>query len=209
MSILKIQNLSKRYGERQLFQGLNREFTAGCYALSEEDNSGKTTLLNIVAGVLKPDSGDVLVEGHSVFKAGSKAKSHMAFVPDNCMGFPDLSGRELLHRLAQDKKVQVSNAVFDFAHALGLEPHLDKRFDQMSTGTRRKVYLAATLIGQPSVIIADCPTNGLDSAARGVLAEYFQEMGQEKVVLFASWDADLISACGAEELAVSTLTRSP
>src|SRR5690606_41462433 len=90
-------------------------------------------------------------------------------------------------------------------NALGRSPRLDKPFEQMSTGTRRKVYLAATLIGEPSVIIADGPTNGLDSAARGVLAEYFQELGRDKVVLFASWDADLIAACGATELEVGLL----
>lgn len=205
MSILTIQNLSKRYGERQLFQGLNREFTPGCYALSEEDNTGKTTLLKVLAGALKPDTGDVLVEGHSIFKSPAQARQYLAFVPDDCMGFPDISGRELLQHLAQEKKVPLGDDVFDIAYALGLEPHLDKRFEQMSTGTRRKVYLAATLIGEPSVIIADGPTNGLDSAARGVLAEYFQELGRDKVVLFASWDADLIAACGATELEVGLL----
>lgn len=203
MPILKIENLSKRYGDRVVFEGLNREFRPGCHALSEEDNTGKTTLLNLIAGVLKPDTGDICVDGHSLRKSPKEAKLRMAFVPDDCMGFPQLTGRELLQRLAQEKKTRLDDAVLEFAHALGLEPHLDKRFEQMSTGTRRKVYLTAMEIGEPTVIVADGPTNGLDTAARAVLMDYFREIAREKVVLFASYDRALIEGCGAAELTVS------
>lgn len=203
--MLRIENLSKRYGERILFQGLTRSFAPGCYALSEEDNTGKSTLLKVIAGVIAADSGDVWIDGHSISKAARKAKARLAFVPDDCMGFPELTGHELLLRIAQDKNSAVSETVMDFAYDLGLGPHLDKRFEQMSTGTRRKVYLAAAAIANPAVILADGPTDGLDATARAVLAEQFAEWSHNRVVLFASYDLELIQACGAQELRVATL----
>ncbi|AHV94208.1 ABC transporter ATP-binding protein [Bordetella holmesii] len=62
----------------------------------------------------------------------------------------------------------------DLAMRLGLEPHLEKRFEQMSTGTRRKVFVAAAAIGNPAVVVADGPSQGLDAQARDVLAETFR-----------------------------------
>lgn len=203
--MLRLDNLSKRYSDHIVFKGLTRHFNPGCYALSEEDNTGKSTLLNIIAGVMPPDTGEVWIGGHSMSQSPKKAKARLGFVPDNCMGFPELSGRELLMRMAQEKKVALSAEVLDFAHELGLEPHLDKRFEQMSTGTRRKVYLAAATLGNPAVMLADGPTNGLDASARGVVADQFALCGKEKVVLFASHDRELIEACGARELKVAEL----
>ena len=203
--MLRIENLTKRFGDHVVFQGLTQSFAPGCYALSEEDNTGKSTLLKVIAGITAPDSGDIWIDGHSMTKAPRKAKARLAFVPDDCMGFPELTGYELLLRMAQEKKSALNETVMDFAYELGLGPHLDKRFEQMSTGTRRKVYLAGAAIGDPAVIIADGPTAGLDATARAVLAEQFGAWSRNRVVLFASYDTELIDACKARELRVTTL----
>ncbi|MCG2596604.1 MAG: hypothetical protein KBO59_03625 [Achromobacter sp.] len=85
------------------------------------------------------------------------------------------------------------------------KPHLDKRFEQMSTGTRRKVYLTAAALGDPAVVIADGPSNGLDTPARRALAELFKAWGRDRVVLFASHDPELVQACGAAVVDVAAL----
>ena len=99
----------------------------------------------------------------------------------------------------------MDDAVLDLAARLGLEPHLDKRFEQMSTGTRRKVYLTAAALGDPAVVIADGPSNGLDTPARRELAELFMAWGRDRVVLFASHDPELVQACGATVMEVAAL----
>jgi len=203
--MLRIENLAKRYGQHRVFEGLTRDFAPGCYALNEEDNTGKSTLLKVIAGVLPPDGGDVFVDGISMVRSSRQAKARLAFVPDDCMGFPQLSGRELLARTAQEKKTRVQPEILRFASKLGLESHLDKPFEQMSTGTRRKVYLCAAAIGEPAVVLADGPTDGLDTSARIALAETFQLWARNRVVLFASYDAELIKATGAHCLQVASL----
>src|SRR5690606_17286534 len=93
---------------------------------------------------------------------------------------------------AREKNVPLSADSVSLAYELGLSEHLDKRFEQMSTGTRRKVFLAAAALGSPAVIVADGPSDGLDAAARAVLARQFTDWSRDRVVLFASHDAELV-----------------
>ena len=203
--MLRIDNLGKRYGDHSVFQGLTHTFTPGCVALCEEDSTGKSTLLGIIAGVIAPDAGEVWIDGHALTQAPAQARSRLAYVPDNCMALPAQTGRGLLQQVAAEKSVPLADSVLDLAFRLGLEPHLDKRFEQMSTGTRRKVYLTAAALGDPAVIIADGASNGLDAQARGVLAEQFKTWAQDRVVLFASHDPELVEACGARSVEIAAL----
>jgi len=203
--MLHIDNLGKRYGDHPVFQGLTQTFQPGCYALCEEDSTGKSSLLAIIAGALAPDEGDVWIDGHSLTREPQQAKARLAYVPDNCMAFPMLTGRQLLERVAEEKNTAVDDAVLGLVQRLDLEPHLDKRFEQMSTGMRRKVFLTATALGNPAVIVADGPSNGLDSRACAVLAELFKTWSQDRVVLFASYDPELVQACSARAIKVAEL----
>jgi len=188
-----------------IFQGLTHRFTPGCVALCEEDSTGKSTLLNLIAGVLPPDSGDVWIDCHSLTHAPQQAKARLAYAPDNCLAFPTQTGRGLLEQVAAEKNVALDEATLELAYDLGLEPHLDKRFEQMSTGTRRKMFVTAAALGNPAVVIADGPSNGFDARGRAVLAELFKAWGKDRVVLFASHDGELVEGCGAEVVSVAAL----
>lgn len=203
--MLRIDNLSKRYGDHLVFQGLTHTFPPGCVALCEEDSTGKSSLLSVIAGISPPDTGDIWVDGHSLAHAPLQARARLAYVPDNCLAFPTQTGRGLLEQIALEKKASLDQTVLDLAYQLGLEPHLDKCFEQMSTGTRRKVFLAAAALGKPAVIIADGPTSGLDAQARTVLAAQFKAWSQDHVILFASHDAEFVQACGASTIHVAGL----
>ncbi|MGB6105180.1 MAG: ATP-binding cassette domain-containing protein [Pusillimonas sp.] len=203
--MLRIDNLGKRYGDHLIFQGLTHTFSPGCVALCEEDSTGKSSLLGIIAGVIAPDAGDVWIDGHSLTRAPLQAKARLAYVPGNCLAFPSQTGRGWLEQTASEKNTTLGDAVLDLAYQLGLEPHLDKRFEQMSTGTRRKVFLAAAALGKPAAVIADGPSDGLDARARAVLAEQFKTWSRDRVVLFASHDPELVQACGARAINVAAL----
>ncbi|QIM71522.1 ABC transporter ATP-binding protein [Bordetella trematum] len=203
--MLRIDQLGKRYGDHIVFEGLTHRFAPGCLALCEEDSTGKSTLLGILAGAIAPDAGEVWIEGRALHGAAEGARRRLAYVPDNCLTEPQQTGRGLLEQAAQDKGVALDAAVFELAGALGLMPHLDKRLEQMSTGTRRKVYLTAAQLGAPALVVADGPSNGLDAAARGVLADVFRAWGRDRVVIFASHDEALVEACGARRIEVGAL----
>lgn len=201
--MLRIENLTKRYDDHLVFKGLNHTVEPGCVALCEEESTGKTSLLAIIAGAMAPSSGDIWIDGHSLKKAPHEAKLRLAYIPDDCLQFPDMTGRALLERVASEKNVEIDDNVLELASRFELTEHLDKRFEQMSTGMRRKVYLTAAALGNPAVVVADGPSSGLDAAACAVLADVFKTWGRDRVVLFASHDAKLVQECGATPLNIS------
>lgn len=200
--MLRIHDLCKSYDDRPVFRRWSLLFTPGCHALCEEESTGKSSLLNIVAGAAQPDGGDVFIDGHSIIRTPQQAKARLAFVPADTLAFLTETGRELLEREAAFKGVALDDAILDVAERLGVMAHLDKRFEQMSTGSRRKVYLTAAALNAPSVVVADGPSDGLDREARLALAELFTEWSRDRVVLFASHDAELVQACNANRIIV-------
>jgi len=206
--MLRIENIRKHYGEHLIFQGLHYRFQAGCVALCDENGSGKSTLLGILAGTIDADEGDVWINGYSLRDAPLEAKSALAYVPDDCMAYPFQTGREFLELVAWARKTVVDGRTLDLAHRFGLAPHLEKRFEQMSLGTRKKIFLSATALGEPSVVVADEPGNGLDAAARGVLIDWFRTLAKDRVVFFSSHDLKLAEGCGARTIRFADLAAA-
>jgi ABC-2 type transport system ATP-binding protein len=203
--MLRFDNLCKRYGEHTLFQGLHYSANAGCFALTDESGSGKSTLLGILAGEIEADAGEVWLGGHSLRTAQLAARSALTYVPEDCLTYPLETGREFLERVAMQRKTALENHTLELADRFGLTPHLEKRFEQMSYGTRKKMFLTSASVGAPTVVIADEPGGGLDAAARAVLIDLFKQLGQDRVVFFTSYDTALTQACEAKSVSFADL----
>ncbi|MGE8164338.1 ABC transporter ATP-binding protein [Paraburkholderia sp. NPDC080076] len=198
--MLRFENLSKRYGERLIFQGLHYDTASGCVALNDESGSGKSTLLGILAGTIEPDAGEVWLGGHSLRSAPLAAQSVLTYVPEDCMPYSDQTGRAYLSNVASARNTTVTADTLSLADRFGLTPHLDKRFEQMSFGTRKKFFLTAAVLGENQVLIADEPVGGLDAAARAVLVDLFKTLAQTRTVFFSSYDEVFTDACEARSI---------
>jgi ABC-type multidrug transport system ATPase subunit len=205
--MLRFDNLSKRYGARVLFEGLHFDATCGCVALNDESGSGKSTLLGILAGAIEADTGEVWLGGHSLRAAPHAAQAVLTYVPEDSMSWPDQTGRDYLQQVASARRTALTDAVLALAERFGLAPHLDKRFEQMSYGSRKKVFLTAALLGETRVLIADEPSGGLDASARTVLAELFRTLGKTRTLFFTSYDEGFTQACEATRVCFADLAR--
>jgi len=203
--MLRFENLRKRYDERVIFQGLRYSADAGCVALNDETGSGKSTLLAILAGAIKPDQGEVWIGGYSLRTAPVEAKSILTYVPDDCMPYSLQTGREYLELVASNRKTAIDSHTLDLADRFDLTPHLEKRFEQMSFGTRKKIFLTAASVGDVRVVIADEPGAGLDAAARSVLIDLFKTLGEDRTVFFSTYDDALAQACNAKMIGFADL----
>jgi heme-transporting ATPase len=206
--MLRFENLCKRYDEHLVFQGLHYSTGAGCVALNDETGTGKSTLLGILAGAIRADEGEVWIDGHSLRTAPLEAKSALAYVPDDCMDHPQQTGRDYLERMTSTSNAAVDSRTLDLAHRFGLAPHLDKRFEQMSFGTRKKLFLTAAAMGKASVILADDPGGGLDAAARAALIELFTTLAANRTVFFSTYDMALARACDARTISFADFRMS-
>lgn len=205
--MLRFENLSKRYGEHLIFQGLHYDATSGCIALNDESGSGKSTLLGILAGAIESDTGEVWLGGHALRSAPRSAQAVLTYVPEDCMPYPDQTGRAYLNTVASARNTAVSPDTLALADRFGLTPHYDKRFEQMSFGTRKKFFLTAATIGDTQVLIADEPVGGLDAAARAVLVDLFKTLAQTRTVFFSSYDTVFTDACEARSINFADLGK--
>ncbi|HZZ10819.1 MAG TPA: ATP-binding cassette domain-containing protein [Paraburkholderia sp.] len=203
--MLRFENLCKRYEDRLLFEDLHFDMNAGCVALDDESGSGKSTLLGILAGTINADAGNVWLGGHSLRTAPEQARSTVMYVPEDCMTYPEETGRAFLERVAKERQTCMESAALDLAQRFALMPHLDKRFEQMSFGTRKKIFLTAAVLGETRVVIADEPVGGLDAAARLVLVDLFRILGQTRSVFFSCYDSAFAQACGARTVNFAAL----
>jgi ABC-2 type transport system ATP-binding protein len=133
--MLRFDKLGKHYGDRVVFRELRYDMTSGCVALNDESGSGKSTLLGVLAGTIEADTGEVWLGGHSLRTAPLPAQSVLTYVPEDCMPYPDQTGREYLKNVAAQRKTTVTSDALELADHFGLVPHVDKRFEQMSFGT--------------------------------------------------------------------------
>lgn len=199
--LLRFQNLTRRFDDFTLFQNLRFQAGHGCFVLRDEGGGGKTTLLGMLAGDIDTGEGNVWIDGHSMRDAPEAAKAARVLVPFDCLAEPSQTGRGFLEQRAARRGVTVSADVLDLAERFSLTPHMEKRFEQMSTGTRRKFYLTTVLFGSPRVILADEPSAGLDGPSRAVLIDLFTTLGKDRCVLFSTHDDELAEGCRATTLA--------
>ena len=198
--MLRFQNLSKSFGHKPVLRDASAQLGAGAYALQGANGSGKSTLLAMLAGALEPDTGDIWIDGISLSHEPVAARSCLSYAPDESPVYPFVNGRDFLELVAQARHCAQAGEAMDLAEQLGLAPHWFTRFDAMSLGTQKKFLLCAAWIGGSRVMLLDEPSNGLDHTARVVLEQWIAKSAVQRVVLFASHDADFVNACGAQVL---------
>ena len=195
--MLRFEGLGKSYGTRAIFQSAHLNLDTGVYALQGPNGIGKSTLLGLLAGALPADAGDVWIDGVSLTHAPLAARQRLSYVPDESPIYPFMTGRELLNFVAMAKKTVIMPDMLTLVNGFGLDAYLNTSFSALSLGTQKKLLLSAAWIGEPSVLLLDEPSNGLDVDARIFLAKLLQEKGRRSAILFSTHDADFVAAAGA------------
>ena len=170
---LAIRGLSKTFGGKVAVDNLSLDVRAGeLYALLGPNGAGKTTTLRMVAGLLKPNSGDIEVFGHDALADPAGAKQIIAWAPDEPMLYDRLTPLEYLEFVAGLWGVAPAVAMpkaEELLRWLGLWDNRGEPCEGFSRGMKQKTALAGALIHDPQLLILDEPLTGLDaSVARQV-----------------------------------------
>ena len=184
MPVLTINHLSKSYGRVKALNDLNITIEAGnIYGLLGPNGSGKTTTLGIILGILKQDSGDFeWFDG--VY--GEKHRLKIGAILETPNFYPYLNADENLEIIRHIKNDNKAN--FDELLTLvNLKERRKSKFSTFSLGMKQRLAIAATLIGDPEVLIFDEPTNGLDPQGIAEVREILQKIARSgKTVIMAS-----------------------
>jgi len=192
--LIVLQDLVKRFADRTRgsFLAVNHlsiHVQPGeIYGLLGPNGAGKTTTLRILATLLEPDEGTVTISGVDRVASPLEVRRHMAYVAAEA-GLPErLTGREVVELFAQiqgaDRPRERAAALLD---ELGATAYADTPCGSLSTGMKRRVVLARALVHEPTVLLLDEPTDGLDVQGRREVMELVRRLGKgERAVIVSS-----------------------
>ncbi|EMQ99762.1 ABC transporter ATP-binding protein [Paeniglutamicibacter gangotriensis] len=194
---LSIRSLGKRFGENVAVNGISLDVPAGSFfGLVGPNGAGKTTALSMATGLLRPDAGQVWLNGIDVWAEPLRAKAAMGVLADGVRLFDRLSGRQLVTYaglLRGMDRDTVKERTDDLLRVLDLEDAGNKLVVDYSAGMSKKIALATALIHSPRVLVLDEPFEAVDpvSAAniRDILADYVSHGG---TVIVSSHVMDLV-----------------
>ncbi len=188
---LTIQHISKSYNKGVLaLDDANFTIPAGVYGLIGRNGAGKTTLLRIMASVLTPSSGEILVDGRPITENLSAYRKMIGYLPQNTKLMPQLNIVEFLEYMAMLKgirdKTEMKYEVERCIEIAGLGNERKKRLSKYSGGMLRRAGIAQALLGDPKIIIVDEPTTGLDPEERLHFLNLISSIGVEKNIILST-----------------------
>jgi putative ABC transport system ATP-binding protein len=192
--MLKLQSISKKYGNQQVLKNVDfsideKEFIS----IIGKSGVGKTTLLSILVGLVKPDEGKIFFAGQDITdfdeeKLASFRLLNIGIVFQDFKIIPSLSVFDnvylAIHPRKDIKKENKKEMVENMVRLVGLENKLTETVDNLSGGEKQRVAIARSLVGRPKLVLADEPTGNLDEKTSASIINLFQKLHQELSTTF-------------------------
>jgi ABC-2 type transport system ATP-binding protein len=192
-----VRGLRKRFGAQEAVAGIDLDVAAGsCAGLVGPNGAGKTTSLSMMTGLLRPDGGQVVINGLDVWSDPRAAKAGIGVVPAGARLFERLSGAELLEYAGRLRGLPAAEARDRAGQLLGvldLTADAGRLVADYSTGMRKKAALGCALIHNPPVLFLDEPLEGVDPVSGDVIRRLLARLAASgSAVLFSSHVMELV-----------------
>lgn len=188
--IIKAEQLSHRYTAQWAIRDIDFEIPVkGIYGLLGSNGSGKSTMMNILCGVLKPTKGDVFINGINIRTDAITAKSLMGFLPQKPPLHIDLTVDEYLTHCAGLRLIprkEQTHAVNKVLDQCGITHFRKRLIRNLSGGYQQRVGIAQAIIHNPELVVLDEPTNGLDPNQIVEIRNLVKEIAQERTVILST-----------------------
>ena len=179
--MIQIKNLKKSYGNVDAVKGITFNVDKGSlFAFLGPNGAGKSTTINMITTLLKKDEGTVLIDGYELGKDDDKIKNTLGVVFQDSVLDGKLTVRENLAVRASFYKLDIQEAIMRVSEQVDLHDFLDRYYEQLSGGQRRRVDIARALLHNPKLLVLDEPTTGLDPQTRQKVWEVIETLQKEK-----------------------------
>lgn len=188
---LTLNHLTKSYdgGKSFALNDFTKTFEPGVYGLLGPNGAGKSTLINLITQNLKADKGEILWEGKDVKTLGKDYRSLIGFMPQQQNLYDNFTGEEFLWYMASLKglgKKEATQTIRRLFDTVNLTAAKFKRIQAYSGGMKQRLLIAQALLNNPSILIMDEPTAGLDPKERIRIRSFISEMASGKIVILAT-----------------------
>ncbi len=190
-AVLQVDGLSFAYPECGVFQQWSMALPAGLALVRGDESSGKTTLLRLLAGDLKPQKGKITLQGLGAGDAPQATAQHVFWADPRSGDLDQLTARGWLGSLPARYPLWDAAALAAHVEGFTLHEHLDKPFYALSTGSKRKVLMAGALASGARLTLIDEPVGGLDKPSVAYLARALTQVAAKpvRVVVVAHYEA--------------------
>ena len=190
MSNIKVINLSKSYLGKSAVSEFSFEAVEGnLIGILGANGAGKSTLIKLLAGVLEPDQGDALLNGHSIKKNKRAAQTQIGYLPEAPDGFDDLTVYEFLSFSSCAHGIfgqAMDDAVTKVCDDLSMNNIKFQRLSNLSKGWRQRVWLGQSLVHNPSLLFLDEPTDGFDPIQKILIREHIKFVAKNRIILMST-----------------------
>ncbi len=188
--MIAIQNLVKRYGSFTAVDGVDLEAKAGeIHGFLGPNGAGKTTTIRIVAGLLKPTSGRIEVNGHDLATEPEGAKASLGFIPDRPFIYEKLTAGEFLRfhaGLYGIDGIGVGPRVREMLALFELGQWEQELVESFSHGMKQRLVMGAAFLHRPQAVLVDEPMVGLDPRGARLIKRVFRRMAERGVAILMS-----------------------
>ncbi len=182
---LEVSNLTKTYDSNIAVNNISFSLGTGITALLGPNGAGKSTLMNIIAGFLSSDSGEIKINNFNTCKSPIYCKNEIGFLPEGSPLYSDMSVRSFLTYIASLRGLN-KNAVSLAAQKSQIENVMHKKIETLSKGYQRRVGFAQSIISNPNILLLDEPTDGLDPNQKEHILKLIKEMSQNKIIFIST-----------------------
>lgn len=195
--VISIENLSKSFKDKTVLSNINLHFEKGkIYGIVGDNGSGKTVLLKLICGFLKPDTGKVTVNGKVIGRDRDFPEDTGIII--EAPGFlPNYSGMKNLEYLASIRGKVGKTDIRAAMRTVGLDPESKLKVGKYSLGMKQRLGIAQAIMENQSLLVLDEPMNALDKAAVAEMRELFLRFKQEgrTLLIISHNDEDISTLC--------------
>jgi ABC-2 type transport system ATP-binding protein len=205
--MIKLNNVTKVYRGFRAVDNLNLEIKKGVvFGFLGPNGAGKTTTIKMMAGVLKPTEGQVLIDGIDIEHDPSEAKRRIGFVPDQPFVYEKLTGREFLQFVAGlyglNQSQSLNGNMTQLLELFELSHWSDELIESFSHGMKQRLIMCSALLHEPKVIVVDEPMVGLDPKAARLVKDIFRDQAQKGRTIFMSTHSLEVAQEVCQEIAI-------
>lgn len=189
MNELEFRQVGKKYGTKEALKEFSAVFHPGIYGILGPNGAGKSTMMNLLTDSIPRTSGEILYNGTDIVTLGAAFRAKLGYMPQQQGMYEQFTARRFLSYVAELKGVpraQAKEEIGRYLEMTGLGRQADKKLGGFSGGMKQRVLFSAALLGNPSVLILDEPTAGLDPEERIRIRNFISETARDKIVLLAT-----------------------
>lgn len=202
--MLEIRNVVKKYGMNvTAVNDVSLQLQRGVVGLIGHNGAGKTSLMQMIATLTKPSSGQIVFQGIDILKHPDAIRTCLGFLPQDFGVYPNLSALEFMQYFAALKGVRDPERIHYLLELVNLTEHAQRSASAsaFSGGMRRRLGIAQALLNDPDILVVDEPTAGLDPEERLRFRNLLSELGNEKLVIMSTHIVSDVESV-ASELAI-------